>query len=169
MHVWYDRFPENLIRYFYIIHGISSGTKLFENNIYCNTLGYTRLVGHQNSNWKQEHNITRDTIFTQYAENQVEEYLNYLKEMAAICNQNRIRFIVVTPPCHNSFNVNIRQEGIDFLLEIIEKISLEYPIEYKNYLQDEAFRADSIYYNCSHLNSIGADMFALQVKNDFGL
>jgi len=44
-----------------------------------------------------------------------------------------------------------------------------YPIEFKDYLRDEAFRADSVYYNCSHLNSIGADAFALKVKNDFGL
>ena len=44
-----------------------------------------------------------------------------------------------------------------------------YDITFRYYLDDEEFRADSLYYNCSHLNSIGADMFALRVKQDFGL
>lgn len=169
MHVWYDRFPDKYFRYLYIIEGITSGLKLFDDNVYCDSLGYTRVLGHQNDNWQNEHNITRDTIFSMYPESQIKEYIGYLDEMAMICAQNNIRFIVLTPPCHNSFNVNICQEGIDILHGIIERVRLRYPIEYIDYLQDEEFRADSIYYNCSHLNTIGADLFALRVKKDFGL
>ena len=126
-------------------------------------------MGHHNSNWQQEQNINSGIICTHEAKKQVEEYCEYLKEMAAICNHHGVRFIVVTPPFHDSFNANVKQEGIEILHKLIDDVRNEYPIEYKDYLQDAEFRADSIYYNCSHLNSIGADMFALRVKNDFGL
>jgi hypothetical protein len=97
------------------------------------------------------------------------EYTGYLKEMARLCQQYNVRFIVITPPCHDTYIVNVRQEGVDVLHNMIDNIRIDYPIEYIDYLQDEEFRTDSIYYNCSHLNSVGADVFALRVKNDFGL
>ena len=53
--------------------------------------------------------------------------------------------------------------------QIIEDVRKEYPIEYKDYLQDPAYRADSLYYNCSHLNNIGATRFGAQIKADFHL
>ena len=89
--------------------------------------------------------------------------------MARLCHLHKVRFIVITPPCHDSYIVNVRQEGLDIIHGIIENVRSEYPIEYIDYLQDEEYRADSIYRNCSHLNSIGADIFALRVKKDFGL
>ena len=55
------------------------------------------------------------------------------------------------------------------LYALIDSVRAYYPIEYKNYLDDAEFRADSLYYNSSHLNSIGADKFAIRVKEDFGL
>ena len=36
-------------------------------------------------------------------------------------------------------------------------------------LRHPDFRDDNMYVNCSHLNSTGADKFAILVKNDFGL
>jgi hypothetical protein len=109
-------------------------------------------------------------VFRQkYAKEQVEEYTGYLKDMARLCHLHKVRFIVITPPCHDSYIVNVRQEGLDILHGIIENVRSEYPIEYIDYLQDEEYRADSIYRNCSHLNSIGADLFALRVKKDLGL
>ena len=169
MKVWYDNFPENFFRFLYVVHGISSSVKLFSDNVYCNSMGYSRVIGHHNSNWRQEQNISSDIIYGQEAIKQVKEYCEYLKEMAAICNQNGVRFIVVTPPFHDSFNANVKQEGVEILHELIDNVRNEYPIEYKDYIQDDEFRADSIYYNCSHLNSIGAELFALRVKKDFGL
>ena len=80
-----------------------------------------------------------------------------------------VKFIVITPPCHDSYIENVRKEGLDILHRMIDEIRVEYPIDYVDYLQDEDFRADSLYFDCSHLNSIGSDMFASRVKKDFGL
>lgn len=132
-------------------------------------IGYDCLLGHQNENWKSVQNIEPNIIYNSHSKEQIAEYKGYLTEMARLCQHHNVRFIVVTPPCHESYLENVRQEGVDILHEMIEQIESKYPIEYIDYLQDEEFRADSIYYNCSHLNSIGADMFALRVKKDFGL
>lgn len=132
-------------------------------------IGYDCLIGQQDGNWRSIQNIDPSIIFNPHACEQIKEYTGYLKEMARLCQQYDVRFIVITPPCHDSYIANVRQEGLDILHGMIDEIRAEYPIEYIDYLQDEGFRADSIYFNCSHLNSIGADMFALRVKKDFGL
>ena len=137
-------------------------------NLMCDSLGYERVDG-QSVHWQTEHNVDPDVIYQEYANEQIAEYTGYLKDMARLCYLHKVRFIVITPPCHDSYIVNVRQEGLDILHGIIENARLEYPVEYIDYLQDEGYRADSLYYNCSHLNSIGADIFALRVKEDFGL
>lgn len=131
--------------------------------------GYECLEGQQDINWRSIQNINPNIIFNPHAWEQIKEYTGYLKEMARLCQQYNVRFIVITPPCHDSYIANVRQEGINILHGMIEEVHAKYPIEYINYLDDAEFRADSIYYNCSHLNSKGADMFALRVKKDFGL
>lgn len=132
-------------------------------------IGYDCLFEQQIGDWKTKQNIDPTIIHNPHAKEQIGEYTRFLMDMAKLCQQNGVRFIVITPPCHDSYNDNVRQEGLDILYGMIEKVRSEYPIEYKDYLQDKEFRADSIYFNCSHLNSIGADMFALRVKKDFGL
>ena len=134
----------------------------------CDSLGYERVDG-QTIIWQTEHNIDPNLIYNEHAQEQINEFTSYLKDMARLCQLHKVRFIVITPPCHDSYNANVRQEGLDILHGIIENVRSEYPVEYIDYLQDEDYRADSLYYNCSHLNSIGADIFALRVKKDFGL
>lgn len=164
MHIRYD---DNSNHWFGLYRGYIDYHTL-KDNLLCDSLGYERVDG-QSSIWQTEHNIDPNVIYNEYANEQIAEFTSYLKDMARLCYLQKVRFIVITPPCHDSFNVNVRQEGLDILHEIIENIRLEYPIEYNDYLQDEDYRADSIYFNCSHLNTIGADMFALRVKKDFGL
>lgn len=97
------------------------------------------------------------------------EYTDYLIQFAQICNQNNIRFIAVTPPCADYYVNYITKEGVDNLYALVDSVRAYYPIEYLNYLDDEEFRSDSIYYNANHLNSIGADMFSKRVRYDFNL
>lgn len=174
MNIRYDRLP--YYYWFGFLHGYINMTTLQHDyiffqgkNLTFDNNGYNRLVGQQGADWKNIQNIDPNVISNPHACEQIMEFTDYLKEMAKLCQEHNVRFIVLTPPCHDSYNDNVRQEGLDILYEMIEKVRLEYPIEYIDYLQDEEFRTDSIYYNCSHLNSIGADLFALRVKEDFGL
>lgn len=164
MHVGYD---DNSNHWLGLYRGYIDYRTLMS-NLLCDSLGYERVDG-QSVIWQTEHNVDPNVIYNEYAKEQIAEYTGYLKDMARLCHLHKVRFIVITPPCHNSYNVNVKKEGLDILHGIIENVRSEYPVEYIDYLQDERYRADSLYYNCSHLNSIGADIFALRVKEDFGL
>lgn len=174
MNIRYDRPP--YYYWFGFMNGYISMTTFEDdltffqgNNLSYSDNGYSCLDGQQGEDWKNIQNIDPNVISNPHACEQIAEFTGYLREMARLCQEHNVRFIVLTPPCHDSYNDNVRQEGLDILYGMIEKIRSEYPIEYIDYLRDEEFRTDSIYYNCSHLNSIGADLFALRVKKDFGL
>ena len=168
MRIRYDRLP--YYYWFGFARGFIDKESLFGTDSIPmqETLGYVPVSG-QLEDWETIHNINPDIIFNPHAEAQIAEYMEYLREMARLCQLYKVRFIVITPPCHDSYNVNVKQEGLDILNRLVAEIQSEYPMEYQNYLQDEEFRTDSLYYNCSHLNSVGADMLALRVRKDFGL
>ena len=171
MHIRYDKPP--YYYWFGLLNGYIRISTLRDEDYFIQQdslgyIGYEGLDG-QMENWRSNQNIDSTIIHNPHAKEQIEEYTGYLLEMAKLCQQNGVRFIIITPPCHDSYTINVRQEGIAVLHRMIDKVHSEYPIEYIDYLQDDEFRADSIYYNCSHLNTIGADMFALRVKKDFGL
>lgn len=168
MHCWYDRFPDNVIRWSAIIQGGN------EVNVFATRIdvpkqwtGYAPLFGQQAKGWTVD--ITSDIIDAEDAEEQVQEYTQYLTRMAKVCAENGVRLIVVTPPCHDTFVDDTRPEGIARVHRIIDDVRKEYSIEYKDYLQDPAYRADSLYYNCSHLNDVGATRFGAQIRKDFRL
>ena len=167
MHLNYDKCVENQYHHCALIHG-HIHIEEFKSNVYSDSLGYCPLGG-VCKNFEHIQNIPSDIHIAYDAVAQVTEYTQYLTDMAHICYEHNVRFIVVTPPCHDSFVANTRPEGIATLHQIIEDVRKEYPIEYKDYLQDSAYRADSLYFNCSHLNSIGATKFGAQIKADFNL
>lgn len=169
MHCWYDRFPDNVIRWSSIVQG-GNEVNIFavRQRMADEWMGQVPLEG-QRFLWKEEQNISPEIIDAPDAKEQVAEYTQYLTDMARTCYEHGVRFIVVTPPCHDSFVENTRPKGIEIMHQIIEDVRKEYPIEYKDYLQDPAYRADSLYYNCSHLNNIGATKFGAQIKADFHL
>lgn len=150
-----------------LFEGYINIESLFDEKIQ-DSMGCNLKIG-QVEGWEHYYNIDPDVIHNPDAEAQIEEYMGYLRDMARLCYEHNVRFIVVTPPYSNPYIVNVRQEGIDVLHGMIERIRSEYPVDYKDYIRDEQFRADSIYYNSSHLNDVGASMFALRVKEDFGL
>lgn len=169
MHVWYNRFPQNIDRWFAIKYSDRIGLKywyvLTDSTCY-KRMGYKPLYGCYVVN---EQIKFQDITQVKKANKIVKEYTNYLISMAKICKEYNIRFIVVTPPCHNVFNEHITNVGINTMYDVIENVRRFAPIEYYDYLLDGTFRADTLYHDSSHLNSIGADKFALRLKEDLNL
>jgi len=166
MHVKYDRFPQN---YLYGSALISNNMKItwwHEKNQ--DPLGYYKLEGHS-SRWEIDQNVRPDVYMGDIAKLCYQEYQQYLIALAKVCTDYNIRFIVVTCPCADCYVKNTRKEGVDNLYALIDSVRIHYPVEYINYMDDAEFRADSLFYNSSHLNAIGADKFAIRVKNDFQL
>lgn len=134
------------------------GFTLLRNSIRCDTLGYVSLHGVSNNN----------NLF--FVSGKTESLLNNLTEMAKICNQNNIRFIILSCPCNSTFlKENVSNNGIDTLYGIINNIIKCYPVEYHCYLNDTMFADDSLFFDQTHLNYNGATLFTKRLKDDFGL
>ena len=163
----YDIFPENYI-YNSALLSNKMGIKYWIDKKPEDSLGYAKLEGQSqyfmgglNGNsiaWND------DTVSLCY-----NEFKEYFIQLAKTCYENNIRFVAITCPCANCYIENTSEQGIRNLYALVDSVAAYYPIEYFNYIDDVEFRADSLYFDCSHLNSIGADMFALRVKKDFGL
>lgn len=166
MDVDYDEYPMALFLKSALINN-HMGIKFWADET-IDSLGYLKLEGKQD-NWEEIHNVPENLLKNKYADVCYEEYKNYLMEIAKVCYANDIRLIAVTCPCADCYIVNTCEKGIQNLYDLVNNVNEVYPIEYKNYIDDPLFRADSIYYNSSHLNSIGADLFAKKLKEDFGL
>ncbi len=165
MDTYYDRFPENMYLSSALIAN-KMGMKYFRDEPQ-DSLGYSRVYGHED--YFENHNVKPNVYEGDTATLCYKEFRLYLTLLAEVCYDNHIRFIAVTCPCADCFVKNTREQGIKNLYDLIDSVRVYYPIEYYNYLNDSEFREDSIYYNCSHLNSIGADMFAIRLKKDLGL
>lgn len=92
-----------------------------------------------------------------------------LAELAKICHIHDVRLIVVTPPFPDAYIEEMTEEGIENIQHVVEAASRVHPFEFKSYLNDVAFRNDSLYMDWNHLNHRGATLFAERVKKDFGL
>lgn len=166
MNVSYDVFPQSCFYKSALLNN-KMGIKYWM-DVPHDSLGYKMVKG-QSSFFESEIEETNiswssDTVALCY-----NEFKEYFIQLARTCYENNIRFVVVTCPCADCYVAKTCEQGIRNLYALVDSVAVHYPIEYHNYLDDEEFRADSIYFNCSHLNSIGADLFALRVKKDFGL
>lgn len=167
MHAPYDQKPEKY-KYYSALYFNKMGPKYWT-DVKLDSLGYNPFEG-QMPDWQNQHNVNDSSFyFGEVADKCYAEYIKNFIKLAEICNEHDIRLIVLTCPCSDAFTKNTRPEIIKKMESVIDSVRLYYPVEYKNYMNDEEFRADSIYYNSSHLNSMGADKFAKRVKKDFNL
>ena len=170
-HIPYDRFPLKLTAF----SSLLTDNLAFEEIIGhrdCDSLGFEILDStlHCGKNWDTINLVhLPDSEITKLPSIYYNEYKRYLMNMASICNQYNVRFICITAPCYKTYINKTSPRGIEMLYELIDSVETKYPIEYYNYLSDKEFRADSFYYDCSHLNYIGAEHFTKRLKKDLGL
>lgn len=166
MNIPYDRFPQNLI-YSSALLSNKMGIKYWKDN-HVDSLGFNKMEGKSPyfDEWVIETKIQWDSDTAIMCYN---EYKEYFIDLAKVCYNNNIRLVAVTCPCADCYVKATCKRGIQNLYALIDSVRAYYPIEYYNYLNDPEFREDSLYYNCSHLNSEGADKFAIRLKRDLGL
>ncbi|MBP3762837.1 MAG: hypothetical protein J6I49_03035 [Bacteroidales bacterium] len=92
----------------------------------------------------------------------------YLTELARICHERHVRFVLVTPPhCNHLVDRSNGGKLTDGLEAVVAAVQSRYPAEYLNYI--DQMQADSLYYDAMHLNHTGASEFARRLKDDLGL
>lgn len=141
-------------------------SKLMDNHyVPEDSLGCRLLVG-KIDDWENVQTVP-DTH--EYNEKLIQKRTADLSRIADMCFKNGIRFVVVTPPCCNSYIAKAPVDCEARLFEMVNKANIHSNIEYHNYFNDLEFRDDSIYYNASHLNSAGASLLAIRLKKDLVL
>ena len=168
----YDRFPMRYTAYSTLLSGFFAKDE-YGSGLEYDVLGFEpKSELHAGDNWETgnivhvpieeiEMNIN-DNIYAQ-------EYLSYLTKIAEICFKNNVRFVAITTPCYDTYVEKTSDAGWNNIYLIVEQVKKLYPVEYYNYLANEDFRSDSLYYDCSHLNQSGADKFTIRLKEDLGL
>ena len=168
MNTPYDLFPQNIKYRSALLCNKIKNMQLWRDE-YVDSLGYRKLDGkslyfQEGLDLLRKYSLDNETDMLCY-----EEYRRYFIQLAKVCNQNNIRFVVVTCPCADCYVEATCERGLKNLYDLVDSVAAHYPIEYFNYLNDAEFREDSLYYNCSHLNKIGADKFAKRLKQDLRL
>lgn len=172
MDIPYDKFPYNILCHSALLNGMLHISRLQDDGVEGrDSLGFDprEFKMHCSENWRYSSLVHVEGVGSKEKSWYVEEYTMFLKNIAKVCAENKVRFVVVTTPCYNSFVSQTNDVGMRTLYDIIECIKKDYPVEYFNYLNDPEFRADSIYYDCSHLNYLGAEYFTDRIKMDIGL
>ena len=170
-HISYDRFPHNLTAFSSLLND-NFALEEIKGHRDCDSLGFEILDStiHCSINWDTINLVhLPDSEITKLPSKYYDEYKGYLTEMASICHKYNVRFICITAPCYETYVDKTSKRGIEILNELVSEVAAKYPIEYYNYIDDPEFRADSFYYDCSHLNYIGAKHFTKRLKNDLGL
>ena len=170
-HIPYDRYPLKITAYSSFLTDNLAYEEVRKHRD-CDSLGFETLDStlHCSINWDTCNLVhLPDSEIIKSPSIYYNEYKQYLMNMASICHQYNVRFICITAPCYKTYIDKTNTRGIEMLYELIDSVATKYPIEYYNYLLDEEFRADSFYYDCSHLNYIGAKHFTNRLKKDLGL
>lgn len=159
----FDRMPMKLLsRSFLLCNSIHY--KNFWSEPMSDSIGYMPFPFEKEIGWRLQENTS--TEIERNSSGQLNEFLSYLKIMSELCDDYSVKLIIVIPPFHDSYIENTTNDGrakLDSLLQSIKGA------EYKNYMVHYEFRDDSLYYNSSHLNHVGASKFSIKLKKDFGL
>lgn len=168
MHIRYDRFPDNIIYSSALLTNHLKFSNFMEATSTRDSLGFDHhdYQIHLSDWWQDASKVHVDNIGDSSLYKYVDEYTDCLKEIAKVCMENEVRLVVVTTPCYKTYLRDVTPEGVSTCFSIIEKVKKDYPIEYYHYLDDSDFRSDSLYYDCSHLNYFGAEVFTERLKRD---
>lgn len=171
MHIPFVERPKDLLYHTALFSDYISNKNFKNVDLGCDSLGFNRrkYIINRYGDWKNINNIHVDSIGADYLRCYVQEYTQHLNSIAKICAENNVRFIVITTPCYETYLAKTNEIGRQTLYNIIDSVRVNYPIEYYNYIADEEFRADTFFYDCSHLNYYGAEKFTLRLKKDLGL
>ena len=164
MHIFPWRYPLRGIRsYSQFLSGMFAISQLetgrFGNKKSENIYGYAPLEGH--TDWRNEYDLIQI---------KQEEFTDDLTEMARLCATRGIRFIVIVCPFTDEAIAKVSPEGMNNMQHVIDTVRRHYPVEYHNYLSNEQFIHDTmLFYDWSHLNNKGAEVFSHRIKQDLGL
>lgn len=91
-----------------------------------------------------------------------ESNIYYLNKIRELCLKNNINFIIYSSPLHQKSYLAYKPKNLHLsLMDFVEKCN----IKYFNFMLDNAFKGDSLFYDETHLNAKGTDLFTTQLAD----
>lgn len=134
------------------------------------SLGYGKLLGHlegqKYGNWKEFKVFTDIDYNDPNVEKAVNHNIEFLVNIANLCKNKKLRFILLQTPFHPIARETITMKDKSHLASCIRAIRKNYDkTEYYDFSCDSSFNDDRYYFNASHLNIEGAEKFSHIVNN----
>lgn len=118
----------------------------------CDSLGYVKLTGHLEDpnlkDWKQLR-VFKDVDYNDpYLESAINKNINYIKDIAIICKNNGVRFILLQTPFHPAARQMVTAKDKKNLNQCLNEVLAENKdVEYYDFSNDTLFNDDKFYYN----------------------
>lgn len=113
----------------------------------------------QNKPWEGLNNYKKPTFFKQ------DNYLrNEFEKMILDCQKNKCKVILVYAPEYSASKHLIKNKKE--IINYYNQVSKKYNIEFLDYSDGEISTNKLLFYNNSHLNTVGADIFTKQLTSD---
>ena len=137
-----------------------------EVNRKCDSLGYQELNKvHINDTWRNAHVINTIDYQDKNVEYAVKENISYLKELSEVCQDNNVRLIILWPPFHKAGRAQVNDVDKHYFKQCISELTKSKGVECYNFENDARFDKDEYFYNPTHLNSKGTDIFTRIIDN----
>lgn len=94
----------------------------------------------------------------------VEYNLGYLRRLIALCRSIGAEVVLVTPPCHVTYNKHLDSEQFDRYVSIAKGVAAENGLRWLDLLTDRRF-TDADFWDADHLNDRGADKFTRLLRD----
>lgn len=140
---------------------------LNEDMVQCDSLG--QRIGHTLSNrpleWKDiEQLIANDRFVGKSAMTYVEENLQWLAQIADLCQRRGVMLWLVAMPMMEEYRVGMPQEQIALMEQVMQEMAMRYRCVQVYDYQDWGGEDD--FWNATHLNTNGARRFTEQLMRE---
>lgn len=95
----------------------------------------------------------------------VDEIVSSVNDIVKFCRARKIDLILITTPTWKSYYENLPPKQYERMHQLIDSICTKNNLPYLDYLKDDRFGYDD-FYDCDHLNNIGAEKFTKILNHD---
>lgn len=168
-HIYYEFEPDcfSIDNYFEFFHSKSIRTKL-ERMIRGETPQFSDSLGFCGEDWigpLEAEIAVKGVTAEDYSDNQIDKNLRALRQIAELSEKANVKLVIVSMPFHKSFRDLASPTQWSFVHSTIDSVIKQYNNSlYLNYYYTDF--ADTCYFNASHLNIDGAELFSTMLAHD---
>lgn len=151
-----------LFRYYGKMRGTKSVITLYPNK---NNKNLYRYKGYKGIEKKWNNDLAKAKLkMDQYSVNIDSSTVNLFDQFLLECQSNKITVVLVYTPEHVDGQVFV--ENREEVINIFNDFSNKYNLLFLDYSNDELCKQKNFFYNTSHLNKKGSEIFTRKLSND---